>query len=212
MKNIFKFLGIALLASSMLIACGKDNEEDNNGNNPTDTTPVTPQPQTSAKVTLGTISWDAAIAEVFTGNYEQYSLNEYYLYKTSQQEFPFIEMMMQATPGTYNVTAELGQADGYTYYGWQSMDIYDINYFEANVFQSQTSSGQTVYRGDWRPVSAELTVTSFDLNSLTASYNLTATMYDFASWYQDLVTNAEDADTKDLTVAVNNYVFTAISK
>lgn len=210
MKNIFKFLGIAVLACGMMVSCGKDNPEEG-----TDTTPVNPQPQntTSAKVTLGTISWDAAIAEVFTGNYDQYSLNEYYLYKTSKQEFPFIEMMMQATPGTYNATATLGQADaGYTYYGWQSMDIYDLNYFEANVFQSQTSSGQTVYRGDWRPVSADLTVTSFDLNSLTASYNLTATMYDYASWYQDLVTNAEDADTKDLTVAVNNYVFTAVSK
>ncbi|MBP5526845.1 MAG: hypothetical protein J6X79_00150 [Bacteroidales bacterium] len=209
MKNIFKLLGIAVLACSMMVACGPDETE---VPDPTPTPEPQPQPTTVANVTLGTYSWDAATATIYTANYEQYGLNEYTLYKTSNSEYPFVDFMVQATPGTYSAEATLGQAEGYTYYGWQNMDIYDINYFEANVFSQQTSTGGTVYRGDWRPVTASLTVTAFDLNSLTASFVLTATMYDYASWYQDLVTNAEDADTKDMTVTVNNYTFTAVSK
>lgn len=206
MKNIFKLFSIAAIACGMMVACGGNDEPE--GPN----TPDTPSNTPTAKVTLGSISWDAAIAEVYTANYAQYGLNEYSFYKTSKQEYPFVDLMIQATPGNYTVNAELGQAEGYTYYSWNSMDIYDVNYFEANVFAQQTSSGGTVYRGDWRPVTATLNVTAFDLNSLTASYELTATMYDFASWYQDLVTNAEDADTKPFSVNVVNYVFTAISK
>lgn len=41
MKNIFKFMGVALVACSLMVACGKDEEE------PTDTTPVTPPTPTA---------------------------------------------------------------------------------------------------------------------------------------------------------------------
>lgn len=210
MKNIFKFLGIAVLACGMMVACTKDDPEtnptnDNGGNGGNDNPPAT---TSSAKVTLGSISWDVALATAYTNNYESYGLVEYMLCKTTAQEYPFVDMMIAANPGTYSAQAELGQADGYTYYGWQSMDIYDINYFEATIFQQQTQSGGTIYRGDWRPVTASLSVSAFDLNTLAATYELNATMYDFASWYQDLVTNAEDAETKDMNIKVNNYTFT----
>ena len=37
MKNIFKLMGVALMACSLMVACGSDENED-----PVDTTPVTP--------------------------------------------------------------------------------------------------------------------------------------------------------------------------
>lgn len=41
MKNIFKFMGIALMATSLLVACNPDKEDEED---PIDTTPVNPNP------------------------------------------------------------------------------------------------------------------------------------------------------------------------
>lgn len=211
MKNIFKFMGIALMAGAMMVACNPDTPE------PEDTTPdtPTPQPTVSAKVTFGSVSWDASVAEVFTGNYANFGVNEYIMFKTADS-YPYCDLMISAQPGTYQHEATLGTAEqGYTYYQWQTgqsasemyLPLYSIKYFEAQAFQ-----GQNTITSDWLPVSANLTVTSYDATNMIATFTLTATMYDYASWYQDLVTNAEDADTRDLEVKVVSYKFTEITE
>jgi len=210
MKNIFKIMGIAVLACSMMVACKPDNNGENNNNNNDDPQPTTP----SAKVTFGNHNWDASVAEVYTANYADFGLNEYFLFK-EEGAYPFIEMMISAQPGTYQHEAYLGNntEGGYTYYQWQTgqtvdelyLPLYRVQYFES------MNLGQNDLMGDWQPVSANLTVSAYDPNTLSSTFTLTATMYDYYSWYADLVTNAEDADTKTLEIKVNNFTFTEIT-
>ena len=206
MKNIFKLMGIAVLACGMMVACNKPENED--PNNPD--TPDTPDtPTVPLKVTFGNSEYVPAEAYVYTGNYEEFKLNEYMLAKTSTEELPIIDMIISALPGTYTneATSEM-QDGGYTAYVWgQSYDLYNIEYYDANPIQTQSG----VY-ADWQPVTASLTVTSFDINTLKASYTLTATMYDFYSWIYGMVDNCEDADTKELRIVANNFTFTNYSK
>ncbi|MBP5677357.1 MAG: hypothetical protein J6W88_02535 [Bacteroidales bacterium] len=212
MKNIFKFMAIALVSSSMLFACGdKDNENDNNNNGDNNGGNNTNTP--TAKVTFGSTSWDASVNQIYTANYANYGVNEFIMYKTAQS-YPYVDMMISSTPGTYQHEAYLGmnEEQGYTYYAWQTgqsademyLPLYFIDYYESqSIGQNQD--------GDWQPVSATLTVNSFDANTLTANFNLNATMYDAYSWNADLVTNAEDAETRTLTVDVKGMQFTEIT-
>lgn len=211
MKNIFKIMGIAVLACGMMVACSKP-EEDNNNNNNNNGGNNNQQQDPYAKVTFGTTEWNAGVAQIYTANYQNFGVNEYILYKEAQA-YPFLDAMISGQAGTYQHEATLGQntEGGYSYYAWQTgesvseqyLPLYSINYFETQ---------QVNQKGDWQPVSANLTVTNYDATTLTATFKLTATMYDYYSWAADLVTNAEDADTKNLEVNVYNYVFTEISK
>jgi hypothetical protein len=211
MKNIFKFMAIALVSSSMLFACGdKDNENDNNGEN-NNTTPTN-----TVKVTFGNINWEAASAQIYTGNLDEYGLVEYILAKDANaQTYPMVDIMVTATNGEYTTeatsefeTEDPNYPDGYTYYTFGDANIYSIDYYNTTAVQVNTASG-TAIRGEWRGKSATLKVTAFDANALTASFNLTAVLYDYNSWYHGQVINAEDADEKDMTIVANNYKFTA---
>lgn len=196
MKNIFKFMGIALMACSLtMVSCSKDEETESAG----------------CKVTFGNTSWEPSVAQIYTANYAQYGVNEYIMFKT-EESFPYVDMMITGTPGTYEHEATRGynDEDGYSYYQWQtqqsqSIELYNIEYFE-NTYASQN------YDADWQPVSANLKVNSYDANTLTASFTLNATMYDFYSWNTGAVNDAEEADTKNLEIKVNGYTFTEITK
>lgn len=204
MKNIFKFMGIALMAGALMVACNPDPDPEPEP----DTTPVNPQPVTpSINVTFGTATWSAGVAQVSTANHAQYSIEEFYIAKEAQS-YPFIDMLITSVPGTYTIEAEHGtQYEGtdssYTYWAWpQSMEVYSFDYYEAQY----VSVGQSYY-GDWRPYRVVLNMGSFDLNTLTASFTINANMYDFYSWYYMVVNDVEEADTKDLSIVVNNFVF-----
>ena len=194
-------MGIALLGCSMLVACGNDEEEN--------TTP-------SVKVTFGGTEWEPTVTQIYTANFENFGVNEYLIYKTAEA-LPFMDMVISGQPGDFEHSATQGtnSQGGYTYYAWQTgqstaemyLPLYSIDYFESQMVQV----AERTYKGDWQPVSAKLKVTAYDPNTLTATFNLTATMYDFYSWNADLVTNVEDAETKSLEVKVNNFVFTQIT-
>lgn len=55
MKNIFKFMGIALMATSLLVACNPEKEDEED---PIDTTPVTPNPP-APQATID-VTWNGA--------------------------------------------------------------------------------------------------------------------------------------------------------
>ena len=214
MKNIFKIMGLALMASSMIVACDPKDDE------PTPTPEPDPQPTKMAKVTFGSNSWNAEVAEILTQYYDQYGINEYVLYET-EDALPFVDLFVSAIPGTYQheATEREGSWSGgdFIAYAWdvtgQYTDMLNIEYWdsEERIVTGQDQQGNTTYSAGWRPVSANLTVTSFDASTLTASFKLTATMYDYYSWAKDIVVNAPDADTENLVVEVKDYVFTQIT-
>ena len=203
MKNIFKMMGIALMACSLtFVSCSKDKDDEGGEGGGT--------PQTaSAKVTFGSNSWDATYGLMYTGYASQHSLIEGRLFQT-QGQLPYVDFMTTINPGNYSAqitTTNLDQNGndvGYTYsQGTNSMDIYNVEY--ANQTQVQGSSS---VHGDWGLISATLKVTAADMNALTYSAELNAVMYDYYSWFNELVNDVEDADTENLTVKINNFSFT----
>lgn len=69
MKNIFKFLSIALVAGAMMVACEKDPE--NGTTDTTGNTPVNPQPQTESSYKINYLSvWEPG-ANVFVDHTDQ---------------------------------------------------------------------------------------------------------------------------------------------
>ena len=208
MKNIFKFLGVAAMACSLMVACGSDDPE-----NGTDTTPVTPTPATpTINVTFGSNSWEGSVAQLYTGYVSEYNLMYTRIFKEANS-LPYVDMMGSITPGTYTAaietaTAYEGTDSAYTYEaGSNSMDLYDVQYGEQTQLQTQNG-----YTADWHFLNGTLTVSACDMNALTASYKLDATLYDYYSWAYALVNDVEDADTQSLVVDVKNYTFTNWSK
>ena len=203
MKNIFKFMGIALMASALMVSCSKDKEEggNNGGGNVAANT---------AQVTFAGTTWTAGAAQASDANYSGYGIMQYILFKTDGS-YPAVNLMISGTPGTYTGNSEVGQADpsedfpnGYNYYSWGGgYELYRVDYMQNGAVQ--TNNGE---RGDWVAKTAELTVTAFDLNTLTATFNVNAVMYDFSGWYYGDFDNATDAEEKDMTVVVNEYTFT----
>lgn len=210
MKNIFKMMGIALLACSMImVSCKKDDENTSEGGGQGGQTAGT------LKVTFGNAVWTPSVSQVVTNYVAQYGLGEFLLMKESES-MPMVDMMISVTPGSYTQEATLGQAEpsdeypeGYNYYSWpQNMEIYGLDYYESTAIPYQTQSGGTGYMGDWQPKRVSLTATSFDANTLKATLNLSATMYDYYSWNADIITNASDCDEQQLNIVANDYQFT----
>ncbi len=207
MKNIFKLMGIALMSCSLMVACGdKDNDSSPDNPNPN----PNPNPGTStAKVTFGGDSFDAASGIIATNN----GFCTLRLFQTANQ-LPYVEMSSTTTTGNYTANQRIQEntEQGYTYpAGSDSQELPDVNVAWDQQIQRQTSDGQTYYTGDWKFLTANLALTAFDLNTLTLSFNLTATLFDFAGWNNDDFTNVEDGPTKNLTVNVSNFTFTAAS-
>lgn len=199
MKNIFKMMGLALIACSLMVACGPDKPE-------VDNTP-------SLTVKFNNVEWTPAVSSMYTNNYANFGIVEYALFKEANN-YPFVDMMVSAKVGDYSHEATLGQGEdengAYDYYAWQPedaqtvndlyLDIYNVAYAEKTMFQDGSA--------DWMVKKATLKVTEFDMNTMTASWNLNATMYDFYSWNTYAVNNASDAETRELNVKANKFVFT----
>ena len=163
MKNIFKLLGIALLASSMLIACNKDNEGDNNGNNNTDTTPVNPQPQQESSYKINYLSeWEPG-ANVFVDHTDQ-NYMAVYSWKSAADNMVtqgpsdvmingFIETV--AGPSDY----ETSEGDCMTLYDPTNLFYYagDANNEAGNYLKYSTQGCENTFTEN---------ITSFDANTL----------------------------------------------
>ena len=201
MKNIFKFLGIAVLACGMMVACGdKTNEEDNNNNNnneqPQQTTPC-------FKVTFDGTEWDASVVKLTDQLYANYGLYVTRAFRT-EGSFPYLEMYTTGNAGDYTLTPDIrtayeGTDSAYTYlYGLGTEDLYSIGYGEAQQVGSN-------YQCDWQALNGTVKISTFDFNNMKCSYTMDLTMYDYASWAYGMVNDVEDAATKSLKVNAYNF-------
>ena len=196
MKNIFKFLGIAVLACGMMVACGGNDPEEN-----TDTTPVTPPaPQSSFTVNFDGQSWEAV--QFLAVDHSDEGYVTVYGYKTNQGEQGiYVNGFLETTPGNYDYEGTGG-------------DI--INYRDPAVIFVDTDNflGQGEGKAFWGyytiPSSFAEVVTACDLNALTMS----------ASWSANVIMLEDYATTGDMTQCTNyplsgemvNAAFTWTSK
>ncbi|MBO7101120.1 MAG: hypothetical protein J6V98_03770 [Bacteroidales bacterium] len=128
MKNIFKLMGLALIAGSMMfVACNKDENDDNNTNN-------NQEPASVITVQFGDNTWTPAQVEG-----EIYADEDYLdiaLYAdTNDVTKPMCSGELGLTVMTYDDTVcsfgyAMNQSDfvsygQYTYYGWVTNTAYD---------------------------------------------------------------------------------------
>ncbi len=158
MKNIFKLMGIALIATSM-IACGdknKENEEDN-----------TPTIANGINVTFKSNTWTAATNDC--GYFANYGAMQFSAAKTTSNEFPiFDEVIYTEEVGaiTENATNGMfGQNDAHNY----------VEYYE----ETYLSDGQYTY-GDWWAETATTDIKAIDLTAMTVTAVLNGKMFSAA--------------------------------
>lgn len=179
MKNIFKFLGIAVLACGMMVSCGKDNPEEG-----TDTTPVTPPTPTYGDftVTFDGNSWAAGATKFIDFTSENDPYITVYAYKTaadvnaSQASDVYIMGWLDAVVGNF------------TYNDFASY----IKYYDPTNPFSPTETvtiGQNTFEAGsyyWRynPVTESFTetITALDLNERTMTATFSENIFDVENY------------------------------
>ena len=162
MKNIFKFLGIALMASAMMVACDKTNEES------TDTTPVTPPaPQSSFVVSFNNAEMTVTDFQAIDKTSEGYIT--VYGYESNAQNSRFVQGFLESSviaDATYQST------------GGDIMNYRDPSqtYYDADGVLNRSGEAGTYYAHYTLPETFVENVTAVDLNALTMSANWTATV------------------------------------
>lgn len=198
MKNIFKLMGLALIAGSMMfVACNKDDEGNGgNGNN-------TPEPvKNEVKVTFGSNSWTAQYSKCVVSAQQQ-AIVLAACEGTASTSYPQIQFYMEwdgaPAAGTFtgepSVDLTAGEANAGNPYLWYFTDDQNIINFGGNP------------AGNWWANPVEMNITTLDLDALTISATATATMADLLSCLQN-GTAWENAETRALTLTVTNLEMT----
>lgn len=203
MKNIFKFLGIALMASAMMVACGDPENE-----NPTDTTPTVDPTPTIAdgwKVTFDGNAWtpDVTTAQA-SASYGATLLDGRMDNDNAMPEVSCLAYQYGQGDADYVI-----DANGYfTANGRTNMKL---DYYDATALYSVSSStGETTWFGDWWGKEATLSIKAFDATALTMTAVLNATMYDALGVFVNQTSTLDNAATKTLEVSAGNITFQAI--
>ena len=161
MKNIFKFMGLALMASSLMIACDKNNEE-----------PETPADNTPAgiTVTFNGASWtpaDATIAAGTTQSGINYILSD--LYGSTSEDFPeaYVVTTQREVGSVTNTYTEDNMSLGQS-------GVVTCEYYNETALVNQSSG---VYYGDWWAEEVTCDVKAIDMTNMKLSYILNANMF-----------------------------------
>ena len=160
MKNIFKLMGVALMACSLMVACGKDEPE------------PTPEEQIAdgMNVTFGEDSW--AAGDLQCGYYESYGAILFAGSKVENSMPMFNSIVYATTTGTYTATAG---ADGFLP---DDADIYVCEYYQRTGLTDGTNN-----YGDWWAAEVTLNIKAVDLTALTVTAVFEGTMLDAAAAY-----------------------------
>ena len=163
MKNIFKFMGIAMMACSLMVACGDKNEGENN-----DTTPVNPPAPSIAdgiNVTFNGTSWTAAVNNCLY--YAQYEATQFSGAQTEDAYPIFDEIIYANAVGTTTEvpTSQMAQFSNQTHL-W-------VEYYENMYLQD--NNGDTY--GDWWAAEATTDIKAIDLTALTVTAVLEGTFF-----------------------------------
>lgn len=227
MKNIFKLLGIALLASSMLIACNKDNEGDNNGNNNTDTTPVNPQPQPNPDQ-QGTvaINWGGEAATIgivdaykLQANSTVFILNAAQGLENDNYQFPMFRLGLDLDTDPQYGCALTAQ---YQYGGNPGNTFFPTDVVESTYFSTQNSYNMGIV-GDWwldmytvEQPNFQLTNAEFDATTLRLTTSFSVQMFNYVTVNANITENTteqeimaliQQAEKKQMAVTLTNYKF-----
>ncbi len=196
MKNIFKLMGVALMACSLMVACGSDENED-----PVDTTPVTPPAPTSSV----TINWDGAEQTLgFTDAYASTQNSKLFWFEGAKglngENLVFPAFYIPFYNG-----GNAGMLPAFLYYFIDSdnNDTIDGNVlYPTEVFNEggieYTEGGVTYTIGDYQYYTHHYTAlpeVTFDATTLKLSVNVPVSMYDYATYASShtLVTKELDA-------------------
>lgn len=188
MKNIFKLMGIALIAGSMFVACG---EKENGGE---DTTP-------SVSVTFDGTNYNTFASQVVsTGTTQGQDWIDFRFSPTALQQaqtvadlVPGFEVMLLGNAaGSFEST-------GVNANGYLTGSVFVYEWYAETALQDENG---TLY-GDWWAQSAKVELTKFDVTAKLASLEGTGKMFDA---YNALVEQMgiEAAPKADMTVSLKN--------
>ena len=177
MKNIFKIMGIAVLACGMMVACGnKDNDEDNNNNNNNGGNNQEQQDPDGVSVEFNGTTWTAN----YNANayYVQYSAIDFFAAKTTTNEYPLFDNCLYSDQvGTsHDVLEDNGSL---VQFGEDNTHAW-VEYYE----QTTLSDGQSSY-GDWWACDATTEIKAIDLTNLTVTAKMNGTMFSAKEAYVD---------------------------
>ena len=226
MKNIFKFMGIALLAGGLMVACNHEETEEPD-TTPTDTTPVTPPaPQSSVDITWGGEAQTIGIVDAYkySSGSTVFILNAAQGLENGNYVLPIFRFGFDLdTDPQYGCTMTAQWYYGTSYINGNNLWPTDV--VEAAYYSSSYSQNMGII-GDWQldVVSANdftLANAQFDATALTltASTNLQMFYYqdliDYISSLDDpenytnddLIAGINAAEKKNLGISLVNYAF-----
>lgn len=192
MKNIFKMMGIALLASSMLfVACNKDENTDENNNNNNE-----PTVTNGIKVTFGDVNWTAA--DILGEEYASYGLLSIGAFKDYESSVaPFVQGYL---PNAVR-SATHGQGDYYYFFYYENDNDVTI---DDDGSLSGTAGAELP---NWQPRAGfQENVTALDMNAMTISATAEGTLFYLPDYLQGTET------TKDLNIVMTNAVWEPAEK
>lgn len=229
MKNIFKFMGVALIACSLImVSCKKDDENSSN-----DSTPVTPgpgpQPQQGSytlQLDNESINWGYVDAKAYEseGTWAMASFQAAVSMTSESANFPYFVTVFYAG-NTQSGTAVMALCDFF-----ENASYATELYYETAL---QASSG---YMGDYQLDDiTNYDFGTFDATAHTLTCNYSLVFYDYMGWQHALeaacaahdmtledyralssndpirqqIYNEADAETdkKNVEFALNNYPF-----
>ena len=174
MNNIFKFMGIALMACSLtLVSCSKDDNDSSSNNNATPSVTSTFNGQTINTFGYQSLKYYASY-ECYAGMYLE----------TNQSYYPGFDFCSyQITNGSATDVANNGQFS-------DDATIEYCEYFESTYLQDGSGN---VY-GDYWAETVTTNVKAIDLTALTLTVTMEGTMFNAAEcMVQNATVSYEDA-------------------
>ncbi len=199
MKNIFKMMGVALMACSLMVACGPKDEDDN-----VDTTPVTPPaPTSSVKVV-----WDGVEQTLgFTDAYQSSQAEKAFWFEgakgltNNEYEYPaFVVAFWNGNAGFYPACL-------YRFVTDEGDTVSGNYYFRSEVFNEGglEVSGMTI--GDYQCygyMGNEFPNLTWDATAKKLNGEVSIRFYDYAAY-----ANGGQTIFKDLDLTFVDYPFDA---
>jgi hypothetical protein len=184
MKNVFKFLGLALVAGTFLfVSCKKDDDN-------------------VSQVTFNGNSWN--VKAVSGKSYTHYNEIQAGFFSDSVARYPWVGLDAVTKVGTYTGTFDTAT------YGYGSDNLISLYYYTAadQLVTIISKTGDTSVMGDYWAKNISYSVDSFDATGATISFTLSADMFDFLKVYQSGM-NVAGASTKALSMKIYDATVTA---
>ena len=229
MKNIFKFMGIALMATSLMVACTKDEPADTNTDDTTSTNTQDPQddPQPQGPANEVTMTWNgeskpvAYLAAVKVNN-QRYVMQTGESVTNGQvgglitiMQFLYMDVQVDEAGTTQKMFLSSNEQInvGITFQSGRQWEGWIGDYAPSDVFEEgaynevNVATGAEEQRGDYRFLgfNAEPVYTSFDPTTGVASLSLDMTYYSVDEWLD--LKDAIDPEAADYDDQVANLKY-----